>query len=312
MKRRYWILIILLAVSLFGIVWAGFIHQHRGRESLFPISDKVNESTENINRIGRELKPVSPQEEKRIGRKLHRRLSNQQHLLPDQHPLTGYVQNIGANLLTEVHDRKPFDYQFFVVDSARINAFALPGGYIYVTKNMLQEVIQSEAELAGLIAHEIAHVELNHCSDSVRYHEDRMDGKMSPVQLVHQLMRFSYSERLERSADQYGVKLAVRNGYHPLGMSNLFSRMLDVRYDGAGSDEDEGHQRVTRMIADAIRSYLRTHPKLPERIESLTDWIHGHSEWVGQPFYTGEKNVRRHRSMFQAQFDDERKRLEER
>jgi predicted Zn-dependent protease len=77
-----------------------------------------------------------------------------------------YVNNIGTKVANLVSQRPEIKYNFFVLDTPEINAFAVPGGYIFITKGALK-IISNEAELAGVLSHEIAHVELGHGLESI-------------------------------------------------------------------------------------------------------------------------------------------------
>lgn len=80
--------------------------------------------------------------------------------------INDYVNTVGKSIAAKVSKRPDIDYNFYVLDTPEINAFAVPGGFIFITKGALK-VLSNEAELAGILSHEIAHVELGHGLESI-------------------------------------------------------------------------------------------------------------------------------------------------
>lgn len=113
---------------------------------------------------GQDLVLISEQDEIELGKQSHRQVL-QQYPVYDDPVLQDYVQEIGEKLAANSH-RSNLDYRFTVLDSKEVNAFALPGGYIYITRGLMA-YLQSEAELAAVLGHEIGHVTARH---SVRQH----------------------------------------------------------------------------------------------------------------------------------------------
>jgi len=137
----------------------------------------------------------------------------------DDPALTEYVNRIGHKLLRGV-PRRGFVYKFYVVDQTEPNAFALPGGHIFVSRGLLA-VANSEDELACVIGHEITHVVHRHAAEQQALSRHgfmigfRGAGRMA-----------SYSRDMERDADHGGQILCAAAGYTPMGMST-FLRSLD-------------------------------------------------------------------------------------
>src|SRR3972149_4360146 len=102
---------------------------------------------------------LSEEQELALGRKTHQQVLQQYGVYDDQE-LQAYVKNTGEKLAAQSH-RRDLVYRFTVVDSKEVNAFALPGGYIYITRGLLA-YLNSEAELAAVLGHEIGHVTARH------------------------------------------------------------------------------------------------------------------------------------------------------
>ena len=84
----------------------------------------------------------------------------------DNPKINNYVNKVGKSIAEKVSQRPDIDYSFYVLDTPEINAFAVPGGFIFITKGALK-VLSNEAELAGVLAHEIAHVECGHGLEAI-------------------------------------------------------------------------------------------------------------------------------------------------
>ena len=164
--------------------------------------------------------------------------------------LLAYVNRIGERLQRFAPPRD-FEYRFHIVDQEAPNAFALPGGQIYVSRGLLL-LANTEDELANVIAHEIVHAALRHAS-----------ARQSVVESIPGLFRFSaagmiasYSRNQEREADREGQLLAGRAGYDPGGMAT-FLKGLD-------------YTERLRFGASRLPGFFDTHPTTGERTAEAT------------------------------------------
>jgi len=189
----------------------------------------------------------------------------------DRAPTIGsYVQQLGQRLAQHV-SRKDIEYRFYVADMAVPNAFAIPGGHVYVSRGLLA-LINSEDELAGVIGHEIGHVEARHAVQ-----RSRASLALAPMQIVAGLTGIAaslispnlgasivdaghtatkavlapYSRDQEREADRLGQEIVARAGWDPRGLVNLLGTLgREERLSGA----------------PAANGFLATHPATPERV----------------------------------------------
>jgi Zn-dependent protease with chaperone function len=174
-----------------------------------------------------------------IGRQSAAQVEQQLPMLANSQ-ITRYVSTLGARLAAQAPGPK-FAYQFKVVNSSQINAFALPGGFIYVNRGLLESV-RSEGELAGVMAHEISHVALRHPTNqaSKAYLAQAglgvlgglLGGKSgsSTGQIVGAIGGFGmnalflkFSRSLESQADIVGSQVMSKAGYDPIEMAHFFS-----------------------------------------------------------------------------------------
>jgi predicted Zn-dependent protease len=189
--------------------------------------------------------------------------------------VVAYVNDMGQRL-ADVAGRDDFEYEFFVVQNPGLNAFALPGGKIFIYAGAIEQT-QSEAELAGLIAHEIAHSALSHGFQLVTS-SNVTASVFLPVPyaggLATDLTVLGYSRDMERQADAFGTRLLAAAGYAADGLYNLMVTL------------DEQNQ-TPRGLA-----WLSTHPDTQERIRNIETLI----EENGYNRYTYE-GVARHRQI---------------
>jgi len=166
------------------------------------------------------------------------------------------VQLIGQRLLT-VAKVEPYEYTFKVLDSDEVNAFALPGGPIYVMRGLL-EMVSDDDELACVLGHELAHINRRHAAKQVTRGTWASilialgtQGKARDVaEISAALLQLKYSRNQEYEADRLGIEYAYKAGYDPNGMIRFFQKLLAKRKEG-----DKG-----------ILANLRTHPLTENRI----------------------------------------------
>ena len=214
-------------------------------------------------------------EEKRVGREEHPKILQQFGGAYDDPALRRYVTGIGKNLAAR-SELPNLKFTFTILNSEQVNAFALPGGYVYVTRGLLA-LAGSEAELAGVMAHEIGHVTARHSarrySRSVAFGLGAaVLGAVTGSRAANDLARLgsglylkSYSRSQEFEADSLGVRYLSRSAYHTdamatflttmQGHSKFQSRLVGAKARKAPSDLFSTHprtlDRVRRAVAEA-------------------------------------------------------------
>lgn len=165
---------------------------------------------------------LSEYDDVRVGREVSKDVATEVGLLDDPE-LTAYVNAIGQKLLRAV-PRRPFEYQFMIVDQVEPNAFALPGGFVYLSRGLLA-LVNNEDELACVIGHEISHVAARHAA------AQQAIGRGQPALLnpwVRAGRMASYGRDLERSADKGGQILCAAAGYDPRGMATFLDSLTQM------------------------------------------------------------------------------------
>jgi predicted Zn-dependent protease len=157
------------------------------------------------------------------------------------------VQAVGSRLVAALPDkeRTTWNYQFNVIESKEINAFALPGGPIYIFTGLLNKLTEDD-ELAGVLGHEMTHVHGEHWANQVAADQERVAGlsillgatgasnaAYTAAGVVNSLVNLRYSRKDEDQADEGGLETMVAAGYDPRGMLKLFKVLEEA--GGGGS-----------------------------------------------------------------------------
>jgi predicted Zn-dependent protease len=208
---------------------------------------------------------MSEEDEQRIDEREARSIAEYIGLVEDEE-LGAYVEKIGQELASRA-PRRELDYHFNVVEMDAPNAFALPGGHVYISRGLLI-ISNSEIELANVLGHEIGHVAARHAAQrdaaakaagiatvlgSVGAVLSGADGRtIQGVQVLGAGMVSAYGRNQEREADSLGQDLAAAAGIDPVGMAD-FLRTL-----GKTIRLEQGFARET--------GYFDTHPSTPERV----------------------------------------------
>ena len=197
------------------------------------------------------------QGESAIGNASVKQAKRQLPLLEDPR-VTQYVNEIGQKIAAS-SGRDDFEYEFFVIMDDQLNAFALPGGKIFVHAGAIMET-DSEAELAGLLAHEVSHSALSHGFQLVT-RGNLTANIVSHIPYVGNaatgLIVMNYSRGMEKQADIFGTRILVNSGYAADGVRNLMVKLI------------ESHQEDNPEPAE----WFSTHPNSKQRVRYIEQLI---------------------------------------
>lgn len=215
---------------------------------------------------------MSEEQEISLGRQYSAEIIKEMPVYDDP-ALTKLVQSIGEQVAANSH-RPELIYRFTVLDSPKVNAFALPGGYIYITRGMLA-YLNSEAELAAVLGHEIGHVTARH---SVRQHGTAtMTGLLGAVlsastgirgigdlsQLAGTAIVRGYGREHELEADRLGAEYLARSGYDPDGMLQVVGVLKNQEaFDKLVAKQEDRE-------ASAYHGLFSTHPDNDKRFQEV-------------------------------------------
>jgi predicted Zn-dependent protease len=218
-----------------------------------------------------EVTLLTVEQEKKIGEEEAKKVDQEMGLLNDA-ALTAYVDAVGQRLAKE-SPRQDVAYQFHVVDMIEPNAFALPGGYVYVTRGLLA-LVNTEDELAGVVGHEIGHVAARHTVQRVSRQGpfalitnlvSGVTGFFVPIvgdivggvgNFAQSLVFSPYSRSQESQADEVGQDIAAKAGWNPVGLATFLNTL--------GREE--------ALLSDGPRkpSFFDSHPATPDRVKHTT------------------------------------------
>ena len=204
----------------------------------------------------------TPAQDVQIGRQAAADVERQMPVLPEGSDVDNYVERVGQRLVAAIppqYRHPQFRYSFDVVNARDINAFALPGGPMYVNRGMI-EAARSEGEMAGVMAHELAHVALRHGTaqatkaQSAKFQLPALGGAIlgaiiggSVGSIISQGTQFGlgvyflkYSREYEKQADLLGAQIMARAGYDPRDLANMF-RTIEQQGGGGGPEWLSSH-----------------------------------------------------------------------
>ena len=256
-----------------------------------------------------ELKPcknnMSPQQQIALGQKVVDQVYEQMPVLPDSSPVTRYVQDLGQKLATQVPGYH-WPYNFHVVNVADINAFALPGGSIFVNLGTIQAA-SNEAQLAAVLSHEMSHVALQHsvCNLEKEKHVGLFAGlgqiasglilgngalgalAAKGIGLTAGLSFLRMGREAEREADLEGVGMLYDAGYDPRAMPQFFET-IQGKYGKGGAQFLSDHPNPgnrTEYVDREISSFVpKTH-----YVTNSVDFTRIHQTVSGMRAYTSKE-----------------------
>lgn len=211
---------------------------------------------------------ISIEQEKELGKQFSKQVEQEVRILHDKKG-TDYITHLGQRLLghaEEVH----FDYTFKLVDSDEINAFALPGGYIYINRGLITAA-DNEGELAGVVSHEIGHVLARHGTErlTTTYGYNlvlslALGGSSATwvsllADLFGQAGILAYSRSQESESDDLGVHILYKAGYDPRAMASFFTKLQQEKKRNSGT----------------LAKFFSSHPLTEDRIEHVNEIVKG-------------------------------------
>jgi predicted Zn-dependent protease len=220
--------------------------------------------------LGQESLLIPEETEVELGAEYHLQILQEMPELQGDPAIGAYVNTMGQHIAS-VTDRADLTWHFTVLDTEQINAFAIPGGYLYVTVGLLRAAATG-AEIAGVVAHEIAHVTARHGVQSMETYvfaegiadllgDDDLGPLVSGAIQTGAGLTFSQDQELE--ADSLGVGYALDAGYNPWGIVHFFETLQDLE-----GTPGEGEGEVISILND-LGELFSTHPPTDERIANV-------------------------------------------
>ncbi|MFL5580337.1 MAG: M48 family metallopeptidase [Gemmatimonadaceae bacterium] len=207
---------------------------------------------------------VSTQQEVEMGGQYAQQINQQLPIITDPE-VNRYINVLGDQIASHT-SRADLDWHFYVVDSREVNAFAVPGGYVYVNRGLIERTTNM-SQLAGVLGHEIGHVVRRHSIQQMQQAQKANIGvtlaciltrvcesqaAQAAIQVGGTAVFAKFSRDDEREADQEGITNTVRAGISPQGIPEMFRILLSERSRSPG----------------AVDSWFSTHPLEEERVQT--------------------------------------------
>jgi len=225
-------------------------------------------------------KALTVKQEKELGKKVLHQIESSSFIIKDQF-MENYINSLGQKIV-KISDNKLFDFHFFVLKKKSYNAFALPGGNIFIHTGLIT-AMDNESELAGILGHEIGHVNCRHISDQINKSKtitlgtlaglaagiilglngadpNAVTGLIAGTQATSQSLMLSYSRKHETEADNMALKYLVKAEYSPEGLLKILEKI----------------RAKDTITPEQMPEYLRTHPGTEHRISSIKQFMESH------------------------------------
>jgi predicted Zn-dependent protease len=217
---------------------------------------------------------MTAEEEKKLGKKILLEIDKNVEWVRDL-TLQSYINRIGHSLLAQVSPN-PFEFKFYLINGSEPNAYAVPGGHIFLTTGLLV-LTENEQEVAGVISHEISHVMARHVAQMIE-RGTRLNlvsmaaviaglllgggGKASEAvattaMATAEALALKYTREMEAEADHIGLQYMVKAGYDPSGLITFMNKVY----------------RLSLTSGPKIPAYLSTHPSIEDRITLMANLL---------------------------------------
>lgn len=267
------------------------------------ISDAMQVAAAAMDRSFRQAAPLTSAESEAIGDSIFQTLamhpdSPMYRMVdpPAREADRRYIETVGRTMLVNLQ-RDGIVYDFHIVDMDVPNAFAIPGGHIFVTTRLFDDrrMIQNEAQLAAVLAHEIGHVDLRHTSavyETIRAagFDPNDPAALQASQLFAQIIRALYQSEFEDESDEYAVRRLFEIGYSPFQFVAQWVAWSQI--DGMSSAHGQPQQSQGGTLSDEVRNVLQSHNTPIVRAcntASMIEEIRG--QYERQSYYVGFRNL---------------------
>lgn len=270
------------ALSLVAILLVAgaslYFAQHRKREDAVSVNAVVNAAADwqsDLSRAPMQFTRLSDDQEVRIGDELAQQyLAAQPAQTAEMVAMEHYVNQVGGQVAA--HTRRKLAFRFHLIPNASlINAFALPGGHVFVGQGLLDQMT-SEDELAFVLGHEVEHIDHYHAVERVQIEAQlknlNLDIVAAIAQIPMSLWQVGYSKQQEFEADREGLRIAAAAGYSPQGAINLLERWTKLHSEYVMHSETPAAE-LSQLAIEGLSGYFRTHPLPSERLEQVNQVI---------------------------------------
>ena len=234
----------------------------------------IADSERELTRLPVTFTRMSDEEEIKIGDALAKEYGSREEFakeVPTTRAVQAYVNRVGARVAVGAHRKLPYRFHY-VSNPDFINAFALPGGHVFIGGGLMA-LMDSEDELAAVLGHEVEHIDHYHCAERLQTQAALQKVPLGELLAIPvEVFEMGYSKTQELEADREGTRLAVKARYSPLGavrMFQTFDRLFQATTRRAQSPQEE----LSTLALETLEGYFRSHPLPSERIAQIKRMI---------------------------------------
>lgn len=234
----------------------------------------VADSERDLTRMPMDFTRLSDDEEIRAGDQLakyYESLQGTEERSENETIVSGYLTEVGTRVSSQAHRKLPYKFHY-LPKNEMVNAFALPGGHVFVGAGLL-ELMDSEDQLAAVLGHEIEHIDHYHCAERIQ--KERALRRLPLGDLVSlpiAVFEAGYSKDQELEANREGTRLSVESGYSATGAIRMFAK-FGQWYDESQRADKRPQDEAARVMQQTLEGYFRSHPLPAERIAQVQKLI---------------------------------------
>lgn len=205
----------------------------------------------------------------------------QSELSDENKQIEAYVQAVGARVAANAHRKLPYRFHY-IPERYFVNAFALPGGHVFIGAGLL-ELMENEDELASVLGHEIEHIDHYHCAERLQVEAALRKiplGELAEIPI--ELFQIGYSKDQELEADREGTRLSVQAGYSPEGAIQVFTKFQKMEEQIQGKPKGPVSEMSDAAI-QVLTGYFRSHPESSDRVAQIRALIAQNNWALAQP-----------------------------
>jgi predicted Zn-dependent protease len=275
--KRYAALILIVGLGL-GALWMAQMRRVGTPVSPGSLFQWLAGAQREATRVPALVTRMSDEEEIRIGDQLASQYGQGFLGGPDtgDREIQDYVALVGMRVAGRAHRKLPYKFHY-IPDPSFINAFALPGGHVFIGKGLMA-LMDTEDELASVLGHEVEHIDHYHCAERAQTEAALRKIPLGGlIGIPVEVFEAGYTKDQELEADRDGTRLAVWAGYSPVGALRMFedfARLEREQNTPSGSPQEE----MSRVALESLQDYFRSHPPAQERIAQVREMI-TENEW---------------------------------
>lgn len=238
-----------------------------------PIAYLIGDSEQELSRLPMTATRISDEEEFSIGNALASQyvdaFASGKKNDPEYQEAQKYIEQVGNSMVGFTHRKLPYKFHY-IPDPFFVNAFALPGGHVFIGQGLIN-LMDSEDQLASVLGHEMEHADLGHCVERVqieaRLRHFRLGDLGELIGIPYSIFEAGYSKEQELAADANGTQLAVDAHYSPMGAVRLFQTF--AKYEPGAAKPGSPQEELASVAVSGLSEYFRSHPRSADRAQEI-------------------------------------------